>query len=575
MVDDENTNQSDDEKPLEQESEYSESEEEEVEEEPRGPNIFQRAWVKYKTNPRRNVPITVAVVLFLVFLIPASRYTVLGLAIKHDFNVTVIDSRTSIPVSGVELELNGRTAKTDGEGRATLTDVKVGDGTLRAKKTYYKDSETEVLVPLKTPKEPQEIKLEATGRRVPVYVTNRITGEPLENVQVKALGTEALTDKLGQTTIVLPADNPKTEGELNLKGFNKANVEITINEQAVRSNSFQLTPEGKVYFLSKRTGNINVMEANLDGSKPEVVVKATGREDENEAQLLTSRDRKYVALKIRREGKTARFYLIDTAKDELIEVDGNSEASVGFVGWTGKSFVYTVERTDRAYWESNRAALKTYDPETTKITTIDQTRSEGSDDDIYATEEFINPLILGEQILYLKVWQASYFGQNLTANKRNSVYKAYVNGGKDLLKDFPVSNTNYLASTQTKPSEAIVRYGNDFYHFVGGLFNKDSRIDNDDFNYNYPTYLLSASGEQTLWSEKRDGKNSIFIGDLGGNKPKAIAEASDYQSYGWFGNDYVLVSKNNSELFVMPASGIGEKGEIVKVTDYHRVLSGY
>ncbi|HEX5447612.1 MAG TPA: hypothetical protein VFW90_00160, partial [Candidatus Saccharimonadales bacterium] len=78
---------------------------------------------------------------------------------------------------------------------------------------------------------------------------------------------------------------------------------------------------------------------------------------------------------------------------------------------------------------------------------------------------------------------------------------------------------------------------------------------------------LSPSGGQTFWSEQRDGKNTLFLGDGNAQNGKTIANLSDYSPYGWYTNNYLLVSKNSSELYVMAKSGSSSP---VKISDYHK-----
>ena len=95
---------------------------------------------------------------------------------------------------------------------------------------------------------------------------------------------------------------------------------------------------------------------------------------------------------------------------------------------------------------------------------------------------------------------------------------------------------------------------------------------NDGF---YNTYLVSPSGNSTFWSESRDGKNSLFIGDSVGGNAKQIASASDYQTYGWYSEDYLLASKNGSELYILASDGVKKDSEALKITDYHKPVISY
>lgn len=84
----------------------------------------------------------------------------------------------------------------------------------------------------------------------------------------------------------------------------------------------------------------------------------------------------------------------------------------------------------------------------------------------------------------------------------------------------------------------------------------------------YPTYLVSPSGKSTLWSESRDGKTVVFTGGSGGENGREILVSEDYKPYGWFSDDYILVSKNGSQLYIMAADGSTKQP--LKITDYHR-----
>jgi hypothetical protein len=83
--------------------------------------------------------------------------------------------------------------------------------------------------------------------------------------------------------------------------------------------------------------------------------------------------------------------------------------------------------------------------------------------------------------------------------------------------------------------------------------------------------LLSPSSNQTFWTDQRDGKNTLFVGDNDAKNQKTIASLSGYNIYGWFTDNYLLVSKNSSELYVMPVAG----GTPLKITDYYKPAINY
>ena len=99
---------------------------------------------------------------------------------------------------------------------------------------------------------------------------------------------------------------------------------------------------------------------------------------------------------------------------------------------------------------------------------------------------------------------------------------------------------------------------------------ESKEINDESFGKFYPTYLLSPNSLHTFWYEPRDGKNTLFTGTPNGEAGKEIASLSEYVPYGWYSDDYLLVSKNSSELYILPATGAGETGQVLKISDYHK-----
>jgi hypothetical protein len=93
-------------------------------------------------------------------------------------------------------------------------------------------------------------------------------------------------------------------------------------------------------------------------------------------------------------------------------------------------------------------------------------------------------------------------------------------------------------------------------------------VSNSDFQGKfYPTYLASPSNNLTFWYEPRDGANTIFGGNGDGDASKQLATSSEFTPYGWFTDDYVLLSKKGSELYIAPRD---LSSAPVKITDYHK-----
>jgi len=545
-------------------------------------------WHRYWRKKPLTLPLTVLVLLGVILTVPFTRYPVLGTFLQESFKVVVLDKSSNTPVSNAVVTLKGKTVKTDAKGLATLK-VKVGNGNLAAAKKYYKSASVTALVPLKQ-KDAYKVYIVATGRQVPVVVVNKISGKPVANALLTAAGTEAKTDKDGKAIIVLPAGNKTADIKVKLTGYNDLSGTVVVTEQTDKANTFAVTPAGKIYFLSKLSGKIDVVKTDLDGSNRQTVLAGTGKEDGVDTILLASRDWKYLVLKSKRDGgDNAKLFLIDTTNSDKLTTMDEGNAYFTLVGWSDHHFVYQVSRNGYNNWQPKAQALKIYDAEAGKIAVIDETDASGTGPYDYAYNQFGSIYILDNELVYYKNWAGNNYSGNELDGKSVSVISVKPDGsGKHTVKDFPAPShslyTYAYYSIQARLYEPQGIYfqvpltdgsnKNVYYEYEDAKITAKSDVTDQQFNDAYPTYLVSPSGKQTFWTDSRDGKNVLFVGDADAKSEKQIATLSDYSNYGWYSDDYLLVTKNSSELSIMPAAG----GVPIKISDYHKPaynFSGY
>jgi hypothetical protein len=312
----------------------------------------------------------------------------------------------------------------------------------------------------------------------------------------------------------------------------------------------------------------------------------TGKEDDRNTVLLVSRDWKYLALLSRRDTATVnpKLYLINTSDDSIVTMDTEAGASFNPVGWSDHTFIYKVSRKNVSNWQPNAQAIKSYDAESKKIAILDQTKGEGTGQYDYAFEEYGSVYQLGKTVVYDKFWISYYANQDLLNTKQAGIYSISATGSNaQTLKTFGYASGQNTFATSVPYKADQVYYQvtekgtNGFYAYDNGKVTARSDI-SDEFNEYYNqgavTYLQSPAGNQTFWSESRDGKNTLFVGDENGNNGKQIATLSDYKTYGWYTDDYLLVSKNSSELYIMPKSP--DKDTLpIKITDYHKPIQNF
>ncbi|MDX2776423.1 carboxypeptidase-like regulatory domain-containing protein [Streptomyces caniscabiei] len=531
-------------------------------------NKFKR-FLKTRKGKVITILLAVVVIIGVLLAIPVSRYGILGNFIKKDVTVTVTDATTKKPVSQATIMVAGLEAKTDGDGKAVIGAVPVGEYTMKVSKNYYKESEGAYVVPvLSAPGQP-EVLLTATGRQVTVLITNKITNAPLEDATITVNDTAASTNANGQATLVLPADKETLQGKAEKNGYNALDVTVQVTDQA-SANKFSLTPNGSVVYLSKASGTIDVMKANLDGSDAKVLVEGTGNESDTATSLIASPDWKYAVLTSSRDDANQRgkLYLVNVQTGVLTLID---EGDVDFqpTGWIDDTFVYMVARP-QAPWLPKGVILKSFSAKTHKLTILDESRSSGSDGYTMQDESIAGPILMNGLVVYGKSWAMGSAVMQPT-DKKAALMSIYPDGSaRKVIRDFAVNTNTFLELRRQSPKKFYLRVGSDgkqvYYEYAGGSL-KEVAISEENFYRAYSRYIASPSGQKQFWTEVRNGKNTLVVGDSEGNNPSVVAEQSDLSAFGWYGDDYILMTKDDRELYI---AGVSDATNPVKIADYHK-----
>ena len=547
--------------------------------EPKGGRL--KRFLKTKKGKATIVVLALLLVLGILWLVPATRYGILGTMVKKKASVVVMDMTTKKPVTEAQVELGKLSAKTDSEGKLTLQDVPVGEYKLKVTKSYYTTVELPLTVPVFGNTSETKVDLVATGRQVSVMLIDTISKKPLEKATLAVGETSSVSDASGVATIVLPADEEVLKGEVRLDGYNTAQVEVKVTDQA-DANKFSLTPAGTVYYLSKQTGKINVMKSNLDGSGATVAVEGTGTENEGNTVLLAARDWQYMALLAKRKTSAAgQLYLVDAKSGSLKTID-EGNVDIVLIGWSDHNFLYTVTRNEKKIWEDKRQALKSYNADTGALATIDETYGVGTS--VYdAQYELIStPYIVEGKVLYTKPLFRELSTTSTPTDRKSTIMAATPsNGQKQVLKEFSSNKSASLQAELYEPQEVYFRVALDgspvaYFEYEAGAIKSVTNTDDKFYNTLYPTFLVSPDGQKTLWHEPRNGKNAIFVGDKNGKNSKELAIDSEYTTYGWYTDKYILLAKNKSELYIAPVDQ--SISDVTKIANYHKPafgLAGY
>jgi hypothetical protein len=536
----------------------------------------------FATRTKRKIVSAVTLVLVsLLFIVPVTRYIILGTFIKKDYTVSVLDSQSRQPISDAIIRLGDATGKTDKEGKAVFKQMKVGkvEGTITKK--YYRNTNLNGFVGLR-PKT-FEANIVAEGQPIKVKVINKFTQKPIENASITSGESSTTTDNEGNAVLVIAPSQTDFDVKIKAANHNDSVVKLSVADSKNKENVLPLTPTGKIYFLSKQSGKIDVVKTNLDGSERQVVLPGTGFEDDGDTILLASRDWKFLALKTKRDTKKDHsvLYFINTADDQLQTMD-EGNATFKLHGWSGSNLIYQVDRAEVETYQNDKYRLKSFNAEAKKLITLDNTTASllpGGNPEynasygLYTGQSYAFVSITDTQVLYIKN------GLGYCQNAANGIYTVNNDGAqKKTILEAPTKDKQieswsaytykpgeiYFATTNNACTQATTRQYNE-YEFGG----KIETIEENEFRQTavkYSNFLVSPNNQETVWTEARDGKNVIFLGNTDLEQSKEITRLQDFNVYGWFNRDYLLLSKKGSELFIMPRDG----GDPVKISDYHK-----
>lgn len=513
-------------------------------------------------------------ILAILVVIPYTRNLLLGPVFKTSASIEVYDEfkdedsgqTQRIPLSGVSIKVDGKEVVTDGTSPIKLVKLKPGKRTLTITKANYKTETVPFTANLTFGTQHNNLakKMTATGRQVKVLVTNFISDEAIPEASIRYKSSTAKTDKSGEALITLPIEDKKTyDLLLSKEGFNDGTQSIAVaSKPTTKAQTIHLTPAGKVYFLSRASGKIDVVKSNLDGSNRETVLAGTGREIDGTTTMISTTDWRYLALSTHRESNKAQIIIIDTNNDSTTTAD-EGNATFTLYGWDGKKLVYTSENQDTPAWKTGRNRLKSYDADSKKLAVLYQTVATGTSDSDYQAESLSQISLVNHRVLY----QVANYTPGTTSHMYSTTLS---NNSQKPLFSYKTSELS-LSLTYTSADEAYYTgYSyttNKYTYYEVTEDNSWKTADKAPDDTSQYTYFVSPDGKHLLWSEERDGKQTVFLGDSDAKNEQKLYSLSELKPYAWFTDKYALYSKKDSELYI---ATVKPNSTTKKITDYHR-----
>lgn len=531
------------------------------------PRPREAAWWQKK---KVMIPAGIVAMIAVIFAVPFTRYALLGGVVHKDVTVLVQDATRQSAVAGAKVTIGGSSATTDTSGRATVRSVGIGAHDATIEKRFYDTARQSITVDIITPSE-TTLRLNAQGTIVSVAVKDRVTNLPIEDAVVAGKEvTFGKTSANGIVDVVIP------------KGQKKAEIRVTSSKHLVlkadveeKTKDLKLIPSGAVYYLEKQDGRLNVVKANFDGSERKVIVPATGSETDGTTLLVNNPKGSFAALQAKRApNKPDGLYVIDTKTDTYSVID-EGQLQFTVIGWIGDRLVYQSTRQGDDTWRDKSTVLKSYDATTKKTVVLDENASDMASTSAAAAYETIGAYMLNESsVTYFKVWTATGTKTIPLTGKTSQLITVKADGsGRAVLKSVDATKVSSVGVVMSRPGVAQYELigaspASKTYGEVSNGSYKDV-ANADQYTKQYPSYIESPGRSKTVWSQQEGGKTKVMVGDKKGEQVKEIQLEGNFTAYGWSTDDYVMLQKDNAELYIISAGMIREVAPL-KIGGYFR-----
>lgn len=443
------------------------------------------------------------ILIFVLLAVPLTRWPILNvIGFRGKLVVTISEDSSKKPVFGAYVRLSdGTQLTTDTYGRVAFVDAKLGKQEVVIQKTGYGEKRVTFTNGVGTTQGAALLK--SIGIKIDFDIKDWLSGDAVSGATATYGKATATSDKTGRVSLVIPpTDIPKVDVELSAPGYIAKTISTETN---VESREVSLVSAQKNYFISKRDGKFDIFSSNLDGTAQQKIVEATGKEEESLLQFTINKNNKQAILVSNRDGKiqggkvVAGVYLIDLEKSAIKKIDEGSD--VQLLDWSESTLAYTKTEAALNYDDPALSRIVSYNIATSKLAQIAQSN--------YFPLSIVaqNKLFFMPADAYRSIDNASLTSIDLG----NGVKKTY-------LTDRQIG---YGVRVSYNTIELQDSGGANFELQVGsGSTRAIDRRPGAQLSF-----AANPSGQNVIWSDRRDGQGALLVKNLKANDEKVVLKA--------------------------------------------------
>ena len=119
--------------------------------EPKSTNKLKKIWALYRTKKKFSIPVSAVFILIILFAIPLTRYSILGLVMKKNVVLYTLDDKSKSSIYNSTVSIDGKTPGCASHGSPypnCIANISVGPHTVKVSAANYQDVVSKITIGL-------------------------------------------------------------------------------------------------------------------------------------------------------------------------------------------------------------------------------------------------------------------------------------------------------------------------------------------------------------------------------------------------------------------------------------------
>lgn len=478
--------------------------------------------------------------------VPTSRYFLLNTAgVRASSSVVVLDNSTGLPLKNVSVTLGETNIKTDDQGTARFSKMRLGPTNLKVEKLAFAGIEKSVTLgwgsnPL------GEHKLTPTGEQYDFTVTDFLSGKAVVKAEATSGEASAFSDDQGNIKLTLaPTDEEKITVKIYAKEARTETITFDASDQ--KPKSIKMVPGRKHAFISKRSGKYDIYNVYIDGKEEKLVLAGSGHERDDMVLVPhpTSNILAYVSTRANQKNEDgyvlSNLILINPGEKDTTNITAAEKIQV--LGWAGDYLIFVKTRSGESAADPKRSQLLSYNMQDNSTKEL-------------ATSNYFNDVLLAKGVVYMAP-SGAYAGG--TAAQLYSV-------NPDGTSQTTLLNQEVWSIIRADFNTLALSARKYWYDYLLGS-DETTRLDSPPASQKGRNYLDSANGSNSVWIDQRDGKGTLLNYSVESKKDQTLlSKRGITYPVSWL-SDRVIVYRLNDDSGTADYAVSLDGGDPVKIGD--------